>query len=486
MFDFLFSNPLLGTIAIVIVAVIVVFIYAKALYRNVSPDEALVVTGKRSKRRVVDGVEAEESGQRVVHGQGVWITPFFQKAHKISLRSRAIDIKAEAQTKNGITMNVDAVAIVKVGDADEKIRAAAQRFLGQDKNIDIFALEVLSGSLRSSVGATDVLTIINKRDELSTAVLDIARQSLLNQGLDVDSFEIKGISDSNGYIEDLGRAEQAEVRKQAEIAESRAKKEAREAAVAAETAIAEAENALALRKADLQKETDKAAAEAASARPLAEAQSQQAVVAQQEITAQKRASLRAAELESEVKAVADAEAYRVKTIAQAAADSKLIEAQSARDARKAAADALEAEGLAEAKAIAARGEAEASATKAAAEAVAQQSEALLQLKVIEALPLIARELAAPMSNIDQLTVISTDGASQLAKNAASGLTEVDGVLKSTMGLSIRDLLGSFVGGAAAGQTFAANSNGGAAAPRTNHVVAVDLDPEPESETLPVS
>ncbi|MET1017011.1 MAG: SPFH domain-containing protein, partial [Leifsonia flava] len=422
MFDFLFSNPLLGTIAIVIVAVIVVFIYAKALYRNVSPDEALVVTGKRSKRRVVDGVEAEESGQRVVHGQGVWITPFFQKAHKISLRSRAIDIKAEAQTKNGITMNVDAVAIVKVGDADEKIRAAAQRFLGQDKNIDIFALEVLSGSLRSSVGATDVLTIINKRDELSTAVLDIARQSLLNQGLDVDSFEIKGISDSNGYIEDLGRAEQAEVRKQAEIAESRAKKEAREAAVAAETAIAEAENALALRKADLQKETDKAAAEAASARPLAEAQSQQAVVAQQEITAQKRASLRAAELESEVKAVADAEAYRVKTIAQAAADSKLIEAQSARDARKAAADALEAEGLAEAKAIAARGEAEASATKAAAEAVAQQSEALLQLKVIEALPLIARELAAPMSNIDQLTVISTDGASQLAKNAASGLT----------------------------------------------------------------
>ena len=268
--------------------------------------------------------------------------------------------------------------------------------------------------------------------------------------------------------------------------ESRAKKEAREAAVAAETAIAEAENALALRKADLQKETDKAAAEAASARPLAEAQSQQAVVAQQEITAQKRASLRAAELESEVKAVADAEAYRVKTIAQAAADSKLIEAQSARDARKAAADALEAEGLAEAKAIAARGEAEASATKAAAEAVAQQSEALLQLKVIEALPLIARELAAPMSNIDQLTVISTDGASQLAKNAASGLTEVDGVLKSTMGLSIRDLLGSFVGGAAAGQTFATNSNGGPAVPRTNHVVTVDLDPESGSETLPVS
>ena len=206
MFDFL-SNPIPGIIAAVLVAVLVLWIWAKVLYRNVSPDEAIVVTGKRSRRRIVDGAETEQSGQRVVHGQGVWIMPFFQKAHKISLRSRAIEIRAEAQTNNGITMNVDAVAIVKVGSSESAIRAAAQRFLGQDKNIDNFALEVLSGSLRSSVGATDVLTIITKRDELSAAVLDIARKSLENQGLDVDSFEIKGISDNNGYIEDLGRAE---------------------------------------------------------------------------------------------------------------------------------------------------------------------------------------------------------------------------------------------------------------------------------------
>jgi flotillin len=447
-FDFLFS-PIPGIIFAVLVAVLILWIWAKVLYRNVSPDEAIVVTGKRSRRRIVDGAETEQSGQRVVHGQGVWIMPFFQKAHKISLRSRAIEIRAEAQTNNGITMNVDAVAIVKVGSSEASIRAAAQRFLGQDKNIDNFALEVLSGSLRSSVGATDVLTIITKRDELSAAVLDIARKSLENQGLDVDSFEIKGISDNNGYIEDLGRAEQAKVRKQAEIAEAQAQKESREAAITAEQAVAEREAELALRKAALLRDTDRANAEAAASRPLAEALAQQEVVAQQEITAQRKAQLRKAELESEVHAVADAEAYKVKVTAEAAANAARTAATADRDARTSAAEALKAEGLAEA-----------AATKAAAEAVAQQSEALLQMRVIDVLPLIARELAAPMSNIDNLTVVSTDGASQLARNAVSGITEVDAMLSSTMGLGIRELLGSFVGGTAAGAAMAKGAGSG--------------------------
>jgi flotillin len=321
------------------------------------------VIGLKSRQTMVDGATTEQSGQRIVHGQGVFLTPFFQKAHKISLRSRAIEITAIAQDKNGITLTVDAVAIVKVGDDPAAIRAAAQRFLGQDKNIDSFAQEALSGSLRSSIGATDVMTIIQKRDELGVSVLATARESLANQGLDVDSFEIKGITDENDYIRDIGRAEQAKVRRQAEVAEHLATREAREAAIAAE----------------------------------------------QEATAQRRAQLRKAELESEVNAVADAEAYRVRVTATAAAEAAVTAATGDRDARVAAADAIRAEGEAQADAICARGAAEAEATRLSAQAVAEQSEALNQLRMIETLPQIARELAAPVGNIDQLTVISTDG-----------------------------------------------------------------------------
>ncbi len=456
MFDFLFSTAF-GIGAAIVVALIIVLIYAQTIYKNAGPDEALVITGKKSKKTIVDGTTTEESGQRVVHGQGVFITPFFQKAFKISLRSRAIEITAVAQDRNGITLSVDAVAIVKVGDDPTAIRAAAQRFLGQDKNIDNFALEVLSGSLRASIGATDVMTIIQKRDELGASVLATARESLANQGLDVDSFEIKGISDANDYIKDMGRAEQAKVRRQAEVAEHQANREAQEAAIAAEEAIAVAQNALALRRAALQLDTDKAAAEAAGAKPLAEAKTQQAIVQEQELTAQRRANLRKAELESEVNAVADAEAYKVKVTAIAAAEAAVAAANADRDSRIATAEAVRAEGEATADAIRARGAAEAEATRLSAEAVAKQSEAFLQLRMVEMLPLIARELAAPMGNIDQLTVISTDGASQLSKNVASGFAEVDGVLTSTMGVGIKDLLGSVVAGTAAGAAFKKSS-----------------------------
>ncbi|MBG6059810.1 flotillin [Cryobacterium sp. MP_M5] len=453
MFDFLLS-PIPGLIVLAVLAFLIVLLYARSIYKNAGPDEALIITGKKSKKTIVDGATLEQSGQRVVHGQGVFITPFFQKAFKISLRSRAIEITAIAQDKMGITLTVEAVAIVKVGDDPDAIRAAAQRFLGQDKNIDNFALEVLSGSLRSSIGATDVMTIIQKRDELGASVLATARESLANQGLDVDSFEIKGISDANDYIKDMGRAEQAKVRRQAEVAEHQANREAQEAAIAAEQAIAVAQNTLALRRAALQLDTDKAAAEAAGARPLAEAKTQQAIVQEQELTAQRRASLRKAELESEVNAVADAEAYRIRVTAVAAADAAVTAANADRDSRKSIAEAIRAEGQANADAILARGTAEATATRLSAEAVAQQSEALIQLRMVEMLPEIARELAAPMSNIDNLTVISTDGASQLTKNVAAGFTEVDGVLKSTMGLGIRELLGNLVGGVAAGAAAA--------------------------------
>lgn len=437
----------------IIVVLLIVLIYLRSIYKNAGPDEAILITGKRSKLKNVGGVATEESGIRVVVGSGVFITPFFQKAFKLSLRSRAIELQAEAQDGKGVTIRVEAVAIVKVSSAHSAILAAGQRFIGNDKNIDSFALEVLSGSLRSSIGGTDVLTIIQKRDELGAAVLSTARESLLSQGLDVDSFEIKGITDQNDYINNMGRAEQARVLQTAEIAEAQAGQASQQASIAAEQAVAIANNDLALKKASLQLETDRATAEAAGAKPLQEAMTQQNIIHEQEVTAQAAAKLRTAQLASEVNAVADADAYKVKVAATAAAQAKVIAANAERDARIANAAATKAEGEATAAATLAKGEAEAKVTKLAAEAVAQQAEALIQLKIIETLPQIARELAAPIGNIDQLTVISTDGASQLSKNVASGFSEVDAVLNSTMGVSIKDLLGKLAGGAAAGAAF---------------------------------
>ena len=155
----------LGAVPLIIVGIIVLaviaLIYAKVVYRNAGADEALIITGKRSRKvKNADGTETVESGIKVVLGAGVLVRPFFEKVAKLSLSSRAIDINVNAQDSRGVTIDVEAVALVKVGETDASIRAAAQRFLGQEKKIDDFAREVLSGSLRASIGATDVSTII--------------------------------------------------------------------------------------------------------------------------------------------------------------------------------------------------------------------------------------------------------------------------------------------------------------------------------------
>jgi len=122
-------NPLVAIIATVIVVFLIALIYAKSIYKNAGPDEAILITGKRAKVKTVDGVATEESGIRIVVGSGVFIVPFFQKAFKISLRSRAIELAAVAQDARGITLTVEAVAIVKVGDTHSAILAAGQRFI---------------------------------------------------------------------------------------------------------------------------------------------------------------------------------------------------------------------------------------------------------------------------------------------------------------------------------------------------------------------
>jgi len=438
-------------IVVAVVLLVVFFIAVKRLYRNAGADEALIITGKRSKTITgADGVSTVQSGIKVVYGAGVFVKPFFEKVAKISLSSRAIEISVNAQDSKGVTIDVEAVALVKVGESEHNVRKAAQRFLGQEKKIDDFAREVLSGSLRASIGATDVSTIIRKRDDLTAAVLTVAQDALSSQGLDVDSFEVKAVTDQSNYISDLGRAERARVRLEAENAEAQADREAKEARATADQAIAEAENTLAIRRAALQLDSDRAAAEAAAAGPLASAKANQAVVAEEQITAQRRAELRRAQLESEVTAVAEANAQKTKLDSEAAAAAAIRTAEAETARRRLAAEAVEAEGAAEAKAIEARGLAEAKATKAQADALKDQSEALLQLKVLETLPAIAHELAAPLAAVDNMTVISTDGATALTKQTVGQFAELDSVLASSVGFKLSDVVKSSAIGRTAG------------------------------------
>jgi flotillin len=442
-------DPLaLASIPVIIVVVVVVLailaLFTKSRYKIAKPDEAIIVTGRKAKKTLgADGRTITDlSGQKVVQGGGVFVVPFLQRHFSLSLRSRAIGIQGVAQTRNGVTIRVEAVAVVKVGDSDGAIRSAAQRFLGQDQHIEPFTQEVLSGSLRSSIGNLTVEEIIRDRAGLAEQVLEAARTSLLNQGLDVDTFQIKEIADDKGYITDLGRPEQARVRQAAEIAESQSARASEQARIEAAEAIADANRELSLKNASIKTETDEAIARAEAAKPLAEATAQQGILQQREITAVREAALREQQLNAEVRKVADAESYRIRQIAEADAAKVVAEAKADRDRRIAESEATRAEGEAEAAAILAKGEAEARSTELRVAALRNESEALLQQRAIEILPAIAKELAAPYASIDHLTVLSTDGASKLSNDVVNNVTQVTTLLKDATGIDLQKLFGA--------------------------------------------
>lgn len=440
----LFSPAIIGIFGAVIALVLVALIIIKR-YRIAKPDEAIIVTGGKGKEvRSADGsVSRDLSGQKVVTGGGVFVLPFVQKSFTISLRSRRLSITTEAQTTDGITIQAQAVAVVKVGGTQEMIRAAAQRFLSNSDEIDESTQEVLSGSLRSIIGGLTVLQIIRDRAVVAQSVLEAAEEALTKQGLVVDTLQIQEIRDGADYITNIGRPEAAKVRQLADIAETNAYQASEEAKIAAEKVLLDRNRELKLRQAEIQAETDKASAQAAAADPLEQAIQKQAIVQQQEITAQREVALRKEQLNADVRAVAEAEAYRVEALAKAEATAAVSRAE-------AEARALETKGLAEAKATEAKGLAEAQAIDARARALEAQAESVLAQELIHLLPSIAREYAQAISAIDTMTVVSADGTSKVAGEAMGNLKGLLDMARDTVGIDLAAMLNGAVTGGAAG------------------------------------
>jgi len=59
--------------------------------------------------------------------------------------------------------------------------------------------------------------------------------------------------------------------------------------------------------------------------------------------------------------------------------------------------------------------------------------------VVDQLPSIVREMAAPLSSIDQMSVVSTDGATPLVKTVASGIGQTTELVKGLTGVDLAGL-----------------------------------------------
>jgi len=462
--------PLLIAITGAVLLVLLISMFVLSRIKVAGPNEAFIVTGRKGRAiTAADGSTVTDlSGQKVVMGAAVFVMPVVQRLHTLSLSSREIPVSVSgAVSKQGIRCDADAVAIVKVGGTAEMIRPAAQRFLHQQDRIEAFTGQVLAGSLRSVIGRLTVEEIIRDRAAFAAHVAEEAERALTHQGLVLDVFQLEDIRTAGTYLQDLGRPEAARVLKAAAIAEAQARQTAEEERMRAEEAIAHAERNLSLKRADVQAEIDAAKARSAAAGPLAEAERQQAVLTEQQKVAERNAELKERQLDTEVRRPTDAARYKVEQEAEAARNAAVLKADADRQAtiaaaqaqaeqarligegerarrsalaeanaiegakqgeaeqrrRTAIADAIEREGAAEASAILARGQAEAEAMRAKADAFAEYGEAAVLDLLVRVLPQVVKEAAAPLSSIDKMTVISTDGASAVTRSVAANVAQ---------------------------------------------------------------
>ncbi len=277
--------------------------------------------------------------------------------------------------------------------------------------------------------------LIMDRQKLQQEVQDAAKGDLSSSGLQIDAFTIQSISDESGYVDLLGAQKLAVVEKDARMAKAAADQLASVREAEAEQIKIQAQRDVALKRAEAQVQTAAAEARAAQAGPLAQADAQQEVTRKQTELATLAALRKEQELLSTTVKPAAAEA-------QAAIQRAEGEKRARIAAAEAGAEAERLQGSAEAAVVLTKGEAEAKALAMRADAYKQFNDAAIIQTVLAALPDIVRAAAEPMEHIDSLTIMSTDGASEMVKNTTRVVAESATAIKGLTGLDVPNLIGS--------------------------------------------
>jgi len=458
-----------------IIAVIIIFIsiYASR-YVKAGPNEVLVISGRRRTLVAEDG-RRQSVGFRIRVGGGAFVWPIFERVDILSLELMTIEVKTpEVYTEAGVPIVVDGVAQVKVQGTDLAIRNASERFLGMSRQeIANIALQTLEGHLRAICGTMTVEQVYKNRDMFAQKVQEVSASDLANMGLVIDSFTIRDIRDTHGYLEALGKPRIAQVKRDATIGEAEAardatirsavaKQEGETARFAAETKIAEANRDYDMRLAEYKASVQEKQASADLAYDLQKFKTQQAVrveeVQVQVVEKEKQVEVqeqeilrREKELVATIEKPASAERQRIQTLAEAEqfrlATTASGQADATRAIGNAEADANRARGLAQADVIKAQGFSEAEAMAKKADAWRQYNEAAITQMFVDKLPEIASAVSAPLSKMEKVIVISSGGdghtgagASRVTRDVADVIAQVPAVIEALTGVRLQDII----------------------------------------------
>ena len=467
---------------IICILVVLLIVFIALSYVKCPPDMVYLISGLTKDLKIVIG----KAALRI---------PFLQRIDKLTLKIIQIDIKTyKVPTADYINVDVDAVANVRIPNDNNLIRIAARHFLNQPTNyIGQNAQQILEGNMREIIGQMNLVDLVNNKQLFSQKIQENASDDIKNLGLEIVNLNVQSVTDDNNAIEDLGidnlvkiqkaaKIAKADSEKEIKIAESEADEQGAKARAEADAKIAEQQKELEIKKAEYKIQQDKKRAEADAAYEIQRAE-QQKIINENTISAEiikreketelkeREVALKEKELDALVRKQADADKYKVEQEAEANKLAKIQEAEAnAKEAEyqakakielakanKQAAE-LEAEGikakleaeaagkkamlLAEAEGIRQKGLAEAEGIEKKAEAQAKMKQASIAEMAFKALPEIAKEVSAPLNNIDNI-IMYGDQTDKIIEKATKRIDSVTDIAKDTLGLDLRDLIGKF-------------------------------------------
>ena len=483
--------PILVAVGIILIIAIIL-----GMWKKIPQDKAAVITGLK---------------KRVITGGGGLVVPLLERVDTISLESMKLDVKTNgAMTSQGVPINTDGVAVIKVRNDRNSILAAIEQFNAPKEaqtiqTISDVSREVLEGKLREIISKLTVEEIYNDRESFGAKVHEVAGTDLAEMGLELKTLTIKDISDNNGYLKALGEARIAEVKKNAQIAVAEANKETKiktseatrigeTAEIEAKTAISEANKIQKIKQLSFEQEQSTAKAESDAAYDIqknitlkritdtemdAEVLKQQrlrdveaekiqiSIVAEQKNIelAQRKAERKEKELQETIikpaeaqkqKEQLSADALKYKEIADAEAKAEAIRLNASVEAEK-----IKLQGLAEAEVIRQKGIAEAEAMEKKAEAYAKYSDAGKLEMLVGVLPEIAKNVAEPMSRIEKIIVMDGSGdgggATAVAKTVSSTMATVMESVKEMTGFDLTETMRAHTYDAKVNKNFNLNS-----------------------------
>jgi flotillin len=221
-----FALPLLVLAGIGGLFVLVVLALVRNMLYVCPPNEVLILSGATTSV----SPDGRKVHYRIIKGGRAFRVPLLETVDSMDLTNMTIDLRVKgAYSKGGIPLQVHGVANIKVPGEEPLIHNTLERFLGKSRaEIMDVARETLEGNLRGVLSSLTPEQVNTDKEAFAGRLTEEAEHDLSNLGLVLDTLKIQNVTDEVGYLDSIGRMRSAEVRRNAQIAEAKAKAETAE------------------------------------------------------------------------------------------------------------------------------------------------------------------------------------------------------------------------------------------------------------------